>query len=131
MARRLTIDLDDLRIAFEDPSGEHTWYLDVQTGAVSFVTADIEDDATGRYLPVARDDSRAAYRDMQDFIATVDDHRLRALLDRAIAERGAVRMFEDTLRDTPSERDRWFAFQAERVTGRLRRWLESEGIEPV
>jgi hypothetical protein len=31
----------------------------------------------------------------------------------------------------PRERERWFAFQNERVYDRIRRWLDGEGIDPV
>jgi GrpB-like predicted nucleotidyltransferase (UPF0157 family) len=68
---------------------------------------------------------------MAEFIDSVNDNRLRALLDVATKGKGAFRRFKDVLQDHPEERERWFAFQKERANRRVRRWLESEGIEVV
>jgi len=68
---------------------------------------------------------------MEDFIGTVGDDRLRQRLDDAISGQRPFRRFKDVLRDAPAERDRWFAFQEERVLERALDWLASEGIEPV
>lgn len=137
MPKRLTIDVADLVIAFTDHDDQHVWILDTQTGELLFgddsnpLDDAIEGDTSGRYLFVAHDDSRAGYRDMTDFIATVDDHRERALLDAAIQGGAAVRQFEDTLAQFPKERERWFEYQREQVLRRARVWLQSEGIEAI
>jgi hypothetical protein len=73
----------------------------------------------------------SGHRDMADFIASLDDNRLRALLDVTIRGKGAFRRFKDVLQEHPEQRERWFAFQKECVLRRIRRWLESEDIEPI
>ncbi|MFB0546976.1 MAG: UPF0158 family protein, partial [Anaerolineae bacterium] len=84
-----------------------------------------------RYISVPQADSHEDYRDMQDFIATVQDERLQDRLWRAIDGRGAFRYFKDVLADYPRERERWFEFEDARMRQRILDWLESEGIEAI
>jgi len=98
MAKKLCIALEDLRQAFDDRSGEYSWILDTETGEVLLLAEDselplsieeIEEDQTGRFLGIDPEDPQEGYRDMEEFIATVADSRLRQLLDVAIAGKGA------------------------------------------
>ncbi|MBI4319963.1 MAG: hypothetical protein HY675_15850 [Chloroflexi bacterium] len=84
-----------------------------------------------RFTSVPRVESAEAYRYMDDFITTVRDARLRDLLEVAIDGRGAFRRFKDVLAHNPSERERWFQFQADQLKRRILEWLEEEGIEPI
>jgi hypothetical protein len=112
--KQLPIDLELVRIAFEDAGG--TWVLDGETGEV------LRGEASERYLAIP-DQRAAAERDRAEFIASIEDHRLRALLHGG--------RFDDVLREHPEERERWVAFRREHVERRILRWLESEGIEPI
>src|SRR5919199_5536889 len=47
-----------------------------------------------RYVRVPRDETHEAYRDMEDFILTVGDERLRERLSDAIDGRGAFSRFK-------------------------------------
>ena len=140
MPKKLQFDLEELRWAFEDQSGEFSWVLDKETGMVlrlceeeeeelPLPIEEIEEDSTGRFLAVEPEDSHEAHRDMQEFIGTVADSKLRELLDVAITGKGAFRRFKDVLARYPQERERWFHFQQERLFGRIRDWLEANGIE--
>lgn len=91
----------------------------------------IDEAESGRYLEVPRADSHEAYRDMEDFIATLHDERLQELLDVAIQGRGAFRRFGDVLEKHPGERQQWFHFQRSRLEARAREWLTEEGCEAV
>jgi hypothetical protein len=82
-----------------------------------------------RYAPVPKDESRDGYRDMEAFIETVTNARLRERLDLSIAGKGAFRRFKEALASYGSERERWFAFKGDRVHARMLEWLEDEGIE--
>jgi hypothetical protein len=84
-----------------------------------------------RYLQVPASDSRQGFVDMQDFIETVSERALRPRLETALRGRGPFRAFKNTLSGFPKERERWFAFQNERIRRRALDWLESQGIEPV
>jgi hypothetical protein len=84
-----------------------------------------------RFVEVPHAESRAGYADMEDFIETVTDERLRNALWRAIAGRRAFGRFKDVLFDHTAERDRWHRFKDDRGRERAIEWLRSEGIEPI
>ena len=160
MTRKLEIDWMALEDAFQTGSGglvEMYHYLDLDTGEVVMLTDEVtryleepperelpewmqhelqvaqqvEEGYGTRYIRIPEEDSHEAYRDMERFISTVRDDRLRDQLWRAVSGRGAFRYFKDVLYDHPAERERWFAFQSRCVYERITRWLESEGIEPT
>jgi len=76
-----------------------------------------------------QDEYRDGYRDMEAFIDTVPEPRLRERLERAIDGKGAFRRFTEELDYHDAGRERWFPFKRERLRGRIREWLEEEGIE--
>ena len=84
-----------------------------------------------RFISVERDDPHQDYRDMERFIATVEDPDLQDRLWRAIRGRGAFRYFKDVLYDYPDVRQRWFEFKDARTWQRTLDWLDYFGIEPI
>jgi hypothetical protein len=134
--KELAVDLELVQFAFDDRDGDGHWFLDRETGEVVRVNEfdDDElreqiDEGGERYTVIPYQGSESGYRDMAEFIDSVNDNRLRALLDVATKGKGAFRRFKDVLQEHPEQRERWFAFQKERANRRVRRWLESEGIE--
>lgn len=91
----------------------------------------VERDFGGRYVPIPHADSDEAYRDMEDFVSTVEDEQLQGRLTQAIGHRRPFRRFKDVLEDYPEDRERWFNFSNGRIRERVLEWLEDEGIEPV
>jgi hypothetical protein len=91
----------------------------------------VEREYGARYVRVPHLDSPTGYRDMEDFIGTVEDAHLRDLLEVAIQGRGAFRRFKDVLLNYEDERQHWFAFKDARVERRVVEWLASHGIEPL
>ena len=71
------------------------------------VARQVEEGDGTRYIRIPEEDSHEAYRDMERFISTVRDDRLRDQLWRAVS------------------------FQSRCLHERITRWLESEGIEPA
>jgi hypothetical protein len=106
---------------------------EVWTGAVieNSIDAGIEElpgEPDGkRWLAVWPEGPGDAYRDMTDFIATVDDPALAERLSRAIHGKGAFRRFRATLDRWPYETSRWYAFSDDRQLGRARAWLADAG----
>ena len=140
--RKLKVDLEDLCFAQEDSSYEHDHFLDLQTGELIFISdymdseeserlCDQIDEAPDRYEPLPKADSHEGYRDMEDFISTVRDDRLRERLEVAINGKVAFSRFRDVLTLFPSERERWFRFKDDRLKDRALEWLESIGVEPT
>lgn len=155
--KQLKVDMAGLMSAFEDASWETNYFLDVETGEVlMFMNEDLryveeppdwplqewqqeqvkkaEEVWLGRgerYLSVPEADSHRAYRDMEDFITTVEDEHLQELLWVAIEGRGAFGRFKGVLANHPRERERWFQFKDDRLRRRVLDWLEFEDIEPI
>lgn len=84
-----------------------------------------------RYLPIPTLDSSESYRDMEEFVYSIQDKRLANRLTRAISGQGAFRNFREVLSGYPSVREAWFAYKEERMLRRALDWLAAEGIEPL
>ena len=84
-----------------------------------------------RYIGVPQADPHEGYRDMEDFVVTVEDERLQERLWQAISGRGAFRRFKDVLAGHFREQERWYAFKDARLEQRVLDWLASEDIEPA
>lgn len=138
LLRPLPVDLDQLADILEGDPVMGGGRIDLRTGEVwpqpAFEYAgeigeqdDDEDDEDGWWLPVESEGSRAGYRDMCEFIATVPDPGRGDRLGIAIQGRGAFRRFKDVLTRWPGELERWYAFSEERQRGRARAWLADAG----
>jgi hypothetical protein len=132
---------DELRRAYEQGSAEARYFLDVQTGDIIPIFVDIierggnpEDArriASGvnvRYFLIPHKPSRRGYEEMEEFIETVRDKRLRQALLDAIEGKGAFRRFRDVLVSYPVEEERWLAERDARVREELASWLEQNDI---
>jgi hypothetical protein len=91
----------------------------------------VEGEYLSRYIAVPHGSSHDGYRDMENFIVTVQDERLQERLWWAIEGRGAFRRFKGVLAHHLRERERWFAFKDERMRRRVLNWLASHDIEPI
>lgn len=89
---------------------------------------DWEDDNTWIYLDEIW--PREGWRDMADFIDTVDDPVLAERLSNAIRGKGAFRRFGDIVYAADTEQTRWNLFRDERRAGRARHWLAERGLRP-
>ena len=82
-----------------------------------------------RFIEVPRIQSNAAYREMEDFVSTVQDAALSDELQDALDGRRPFRRFKDALGFYPDEEKRWFAFRDARLQMRVLEWLEDNDIE--
>lgn len=90
----------------------------------------VEEGFGTRYIEVPSQDSREGYHQIEEFIETVEEERLRERLRRAIRGRGAFGRFKDVLYEHPQQREHWHEFWEGAMRRRIHRWLEEEGIEP-
>ena len=67
---------------------------------------------------------------MQEYIGSLEDEHLRALLEIAIQGSGAFRRFKDVLYRYPEAQENWFKFRDAREYQRMLDWVASEDIEP-
>lgn len=127
------LDLDELCLALDDHSAETTWWIDAATGRIQArgPGADPEPEpAAAGWVRIRSTESHEGYRDMADFVATVQHRRAADLLERAIAGRGAFRRFKNTLFEFPELRDQWFRFRDARARRRAMQWLAAVGLVP-
>jgi hypothetical protein len=138
LLRSLAVDLEELAAVLEGDPVHGGGRVDLRSGdvwpqaAIDYALEtggedDEDEDDPERWLWVHCEGSHAGYRDMESFIAGIDDPDTAGRLGIAIAGRGAFRRFKDVLTRYPELRDRWFAFSEERQRGRARAWLVAEG----
>ena len=138
MLRALPVDLEELAGLLEGDPLSIGGRIDIRTGevwsqaAIEYVLETGEEDEDtgddpGRWLPVHGEGSREGYRDMELFIASVEDPGRAERLAVAIRGRGAFRRFKDELACWPGELERWHALSEERQRGRARSWLAAAG----
>jgi hypothetical protein len=136
--RALPVDLEELAGVLEGDPLSVVGRIDVRTGEVwpqpaidyALETGDEDEDSAGdpeRWLPVYGEGSREGYRDMELFIASVEDPGRAERLAIAIRGRCTFRRFKDELARWPGELERWHAFSEERQRGRARSWLAVAG----
>ena len=134
----LTVDLEELAGILEGDPVVAGGRIDVRTGEVwpqaaidyALETGEEDEDTADdpeRWLPVHGEGSREGYRDMELFIASVEDPGRAERLRGAIKGRGAFRRFKDELARWPGELERWHALSEERQRGRARSWLAGAG----
>ena len=139
LLRPLPVDLEELAGVLEGDPVTGGGRIDLRTGevwpqpAIEYAkeTDDDDDDDEQRWLWVECEGSRDGYRDMEGFIATLDDTDQVDRLGIAIGGRGAFRRFKDQLSRWPELLEGWYAFSEDRQRGRARTWLAGEGYAPA
>ena len=137
MLRALPVDLEELAGILEGDPFSVGGRIDIRNGevwpqaAIEYALETGEEDEENadpeRWLPVHGEGSREGYRDMELFIASVEDAGRAERLATAIKGRSAFRRFKDELARWPSELERWHALSDERQRGRARSWLAASG----
>jgi hypothetical protein len=136
--RPLPVDLEQLADILEGDPLTVGGRIDLRTGEVwpqaaiehALETGEEDEDAADdaeRWLLVDGEGSRESYRDMELFIASVEQPDRAERLAIAISGRGAFRRFKDELARSPGELERWYALSEERQRGRARSWLAAAG----
>jgi hypothetical protein len=135
LLRSLPVDLEQLASLLEGDPLCGGGRIDLRSGACWPHSVDYGEDGAdendeARCLHVAPLGSREGYRDMEVFIATVEDPAIVDRLQIAITGKGAFRRFKDVLSRWPQELQRYYLLSNERQRGRARAWLAAEGFRP-
>jgi hypothetical protein len=136
MLRPLAVDLELLASMIEGDPVYGGGRIDLKTGdcwpMMSYDEDEGDDDEDeDRWLYVECVGSHDGFRDMERFIATLEDPAIVDRLEIAISGKGAFRRFKDVLSRWPEELQRYFLFINERQVGRARAWLAEAGYRPV
>ena len=140
LLRSMPVDLEELAAVLDGDPVQGGGRVDLRTGdvwpraAIDYALEigdqdedeDDEDDPE-RWLWVHCEGSHAGYRDMELFIAGIEDPDTADRLSIAITGPGAFRRFKDVLARWPDLEDRWYAYSEDRQRGRARAWLVAEG----
>ncbi|MBN1824685.1 MAG: hypothetical protein JW958_00380 [Candidatus Eisenbacteria bacterium] len=141
MPRHVTVRWDEIRNAYDQGSAERRYFLDIETGEILPIFVDLierggnPEDArriaggvNKRYFLVPHKPSSEGYAEMEAFIATVKEKRLKGQLTEAIEGKGAFRRFRDTLALDPIEEERWQKERDERIRQEIQSWLHANDI---
>lgn len=133
----VSVDVEELIMAFEhhDAMGEH--YLDRKTGKILYVSEDYMYEENmqqlraepKRYLLIETVDSSTGFEVMADFAESLPIGEARRELEYALNQRHPFRSFKDVLLNYPKVREEWFRFHEEAFTQIAQDWLEANMIE--
>jgi hypothetical protein len=136
--RHVPVVWEAIQDAFENNAPEVHSYLHLTTGEVIRIVDGIADPnmhtrivSDPNYIRIDPVSSREQYRWMERFIVTVEDEEFHKKLMGAIDGKGAFRRFKDVLMHFPVDRERWFAFRAERLKVAIEAWLDTHGLVAV
>jgi hypothetical protein len=133
-------NLDSLVKSVKDTSKEIVYFLDRQTGEILVISLTNPDVQTlkkikdqiagepGRFPQIPRRAPREGYKDMEEFIATVTDPKLKRRLAEAIEGQGAFKCFRDVIETQPLQKQKWNSFSNERVLQFVKRFLREIGV---
>jgi hypothetical protein len=137
---RIEIDAEELISALQAHGQDLEYFLDRSTGDIVFLADDdvvegqeelresIEEDPD-RYIFIQPIHSSVGWQIMADFIEALPNGRLQDALVRAVKRSHPFRSFKDKLLDYPDVRERWFAFENDRMLELAKEWLDDEGVD--
>ncbi|WP_113716634.1 UPF0158 family protein [Arthrobacter dokdonensis] len=132
------IDLDTLVTALENHFMDYDtfFWLDPSTGRIELWGEEAADEAEAEGwdlddrggVRIEAVDSSEGYRDMEDFIAGVEEPRCRDRLQSAINHSSPFRHFKDALYSFPEQQTAWYEYHDGVMKQRAIRWLADEGL---
>jgi len=137
-----SLSIDDIGEALDNCTYDTRYILDLQEQAIIMVSEylddrdeiqeifdQIDEDETGRYIlfPI-RADSRDGYADMEQFIDTIEEPRIRTLAGEAISGVRPFQRFKGFIREYPVLEREWYKWKDERTRLRAVQWLEEEEL---
>lgn len=136
--RDMEIVWDDLMEAFQNTDPDMVYFLDRETGEVFYVPGDYEDDAfwneieadEERFLPIPCFDYDQERQLLQEFIKSIDNEKLRSVLNRAFAGKSPYGRLDDILSFYPEELERLSSIREQLLTAKVGQWLEEHDIYP-
>lgn len=138
--KELQIDLAELTFAWEDPTSDSTYYLDLDTGSIIMVRPDLDDVSEirsdiemepERYLFVPKPKDNQLELDLSDFACRLSDPKQRSLIEMAMESPNKYAALRSVLQKFPGEWERWEEWKKQSGRQRALRWLEAQEIKPI
>ncbi|MBX9686613.1 MAG: UPF0158 family protein [Candidatus Obscuribacterales bacterium] len=136
--KELSLDMAELAFAFEDPSSDTNYYLDLDTGSVIMVRPELDDlsDLRGeiemeseRYLYVPKPKENQLELDLADFAFTCADPKLKTMIELAMESPNRYASLRSILQKVEGEWQRWEDWKKQSSRQRALRWLEAQQIK--
>ena len=136
--KELFIDMAELAFAWEDPTSDTTYYLDLETGSIIMVRPELEDVKEiradiemepERYLFIPKPKDTQLELDLTDFASTVCDTKLQSMIELALEAPNKYSALRAVLQKAPGEWERWEEWKKQSGRQRALRWLEAHEIK--
>jgi len=136
MMRSVEIVWDDLLDAFANTDPDIVYFLDKNTGEIFFVPVDYEDDSfweelennEEQFLEMPGFDFEKERLLIHEFIKSVENGKLRHLLEKAFVGKRPYGRLEEILAFYPEEMERLVLQKEQYTNERVRNWLEENDI---
>lgn len=135
----MKVDYQALLKAFEDPTPENQYMVDLQNGSLLKLTLS---DPAGiqrfqamfaqnpkRFVKVERPSARDNFQEMELFINGLSDPHLKTALQRAVASHKPFQAFRDAIRDKFHAKQAWDKFHKENTEKRAGSFLKLSGLK--
>lgn len=138
---KIFVKEEEFDIALDNRDGETTFYLDLETGEIQFVTDDMEMDDEDmpnwlraikenpkRFYEVPPIPSYMSYDFMKDFVEEEVSGEVQDVLADALEGRKPFRRFKDAIADYPEVEKAWYAYERVWRCWYMKRWLHVESL---
>lgn len=136
--RKVPVNMERLIFCWQDVCEDNAYYLDTESGEVLLVNQGLLDLkeltneielSRSRYLYIPRLDREKEKQDLRDFMETVEDDKLRNILDVAFESPHQLSAFKKILASKDDQVERLEKFLESRSVVRVRQWLQANCIE--
>lgn len=137
--KELELDMAELAFAWEDPSSDSSYYLDLDTGSIIMVRPELDDVSEiraeiemepDRYLFIPKPQANQLELDLADFVFTITDAKLKSMVELAMEAPNKYASLRAVLQKAPGEWERWEDWKKQSGRQRALRWLEANQIKP-
>lgn len=136
VAREMEVAWDELIDAFLNEDPQLIFFLDRETGEIFFVPDDYEDEAfwqqinanSDQFLQIPGFDYDQERLLLHEFIKSLPDKGLKAVLERTFAGKSSYGKVEEILSFYPDELETYYALKDEMINNKIRSWLEEHDI---
>lgn len=137
---KIRYNLDQLQKIIRESPKDRVHFLDKETGEIlelSLADPDVRmvqmikekiAGAPGRYPQIPKRSPHENYKDLEEFIKTVQDTKLKKRLSEAIEGQGAFRSFRDVIEAYPREKKNWNTFRDNKLNQFIRKFLKEIGM---